>query len=90
MRSALERPTVDGVNKAIRRHLAPTGLSVVMITKDAAGLQEKLVADGFAPIRYDAAKPEDVLAEDKVIGSLKLGIAPESVRITPAAAAYAE
>ena len=90
MRDTLERLTVDDVNKAIRKHLAPTDLSVVMITKDAAGLKEKLVADGFSPIKYDADKPEDVLAEDKVIGGLKLGIVSESVRITPAADAYAE
>ena len=90
MRDALEKLTVDDVNKVIRKHLASTDLSVVMITRDAAGLKEKLVADGFSPIKYDADKPEDVLAEDKVIGSLKLGIGSESVRITPAATAYAE
>jgi len=53
-----------------------------MITKD--------VKDGFSQIKCDADKPGDVLAEDKVIGSLKLGIGSDSVRITPAAHAYAE
>jgi hypothetical protein len=39
--------------------------------------------------RY-AAKPQAVLDEDKVIGAMKLGIKPESAKITPAAQAFAE
>ena len=43
----------------------------------------KLLADQFSAIKYDSEKPKEVLAEDQVIGSMRLGLKPESVRITP-------
>jgi len=90
MREALAKLTVDDVNAAIRKHLSARKLSVVFITKDAAGLKQALVTDAFSPISYDAAKPQAVLDEDKVIGAMKLGIKEENVKITPAAQAFAE
>jgi zinc protease len=82
--------SVADVNAAIRKHLSAKNLSVVFITKDAAGLKEKLVSDAFSPISYDAAKPQELLDEDKAIGAMKLGIRPEAVRITPASEAFAQ
>ena len=90
MRDGLAKLTVADVNRAIRKHLSAKNLSVVFITKDAAGLKEKLVSDVFSPIKYDATKPAALLAEDQAIGSTRLGIKPEAVRITPVAAAFAE
>jgi zinc protease len=90
MRDGLAKLTVADVNAAMKKHLSARNLSVVVITKDAAGLKNALVSDAFSPITYDAAKPQAVLDEDKVIGAMKLGIKPESVRITPAAQAFAQ
>ncbi len=86
----LARLTVADVNAAIRKHLSAKDLSVVIITKDAAGLKDKLVSDAFSPIKYDGNKPQELLDEDRVIGARKLNIAPEAVAITPAAQAFAE
>jgi zinc protease len=90
MRDGLARLTVADVNAAIRKHLSARNLSVVIITKDAAALKDKLVTDAFSPISYDAKKPQALLDEDQQIGSMKLGIRPEAVRITPAAQAFAQ
>ena len=90
MRDGLAKLTVADVNAAIRKHLSARNLSVVFITKDAAGLKTALVSDAFSPIKYDAPKPQAVLDEDAVIGAMKLGIKPENVKITPAAQAFAE
>jgi zinc protease len=90
MRDGLSKLTVADVNAAIRKHLSAKNLSVVFITRDAAGLKEKLVSDAFSPISYDAAKPSALLDEDKAIGGMKLGIRPEAVRITPASEAFAQ
>jgi zinc protease len=90
MREGLAKLTVADVNAAIRKHLSATNLSVVFITKDAAALKDKLVTDAFSPISYDAKKPQALLDEDQQIGSMKLGIRPEAVRITPAAQAFAQ
>lgn len=90
MRDGLAKLTVADVNAAIRKHLSAKNLSVVIITKDAAGLKDKLVTDAFSPISYDAKKPQALLDEDQRIGSMKLGIRQEAVRITPAVQAFAE
>ena len=90
MRDGLSKLTVADVNAAIRKHLSARKLSVVFITKDAAGLKQALVSDAFSPIKYDAPKPQAVLDEDQVIGNLKLNIKPENVKITPVAQAFAE
>jgi zinc protease len=90
MRDGLSRLTVADVNAAVRKHLSATNLSVVFITRDAAGLKEKLVSDAFSPISYDAQKPQALLDEDMAIGGMKLGIRPEAVRITPALQVFGE
>lgn len=82
MREKLQALTLEDVNRAIKKHLNAKNLSVVMITKDAEGLRKQLLEDGFSPIKYDAAKPQELLDEDKVIGARKLNIKPEAVRIT--------
>jgi zinc protease len=89
MRERLQKLTLDDVNKAIRTHLSAKDLSVVIITRDAQGLADRLAADEFSAIRYDAEKPADLLAEDKVIGARKLGIRRESIRITPVEEVFA-
>jgi zinc protease len=83
MRDALKKLTLEDVNTAIRKHLSATDLSVVIITKDGKGLKDKLASDEASTIKYDAEKPAALLEEDKVIGSRKLGIKAENIRITP-------
>ena len=83
MRDKLKTLTVEDVNQAIRKHLSASNLSFVFITKDAEGLKQKLVSDAASTIKYDSPKPKEVLDEDQVVGSRKLGIKPENVRITP-------
>jgi zinc protease len=83
MRDALRTLTVEQVNAAVRTHLTGADLSIVVITKDAAGLKQALAADAFSPMHYDGEKPQALLDEDRVVGALKLGIAPADIRITP-------
>jgi zinc protease len=83
MRDALKKLTLEDVNTAIRKHLSATDLSVVIITKDGKGLKDKLASDEASTIKYDAEKPAALLEEDKVIGSRKLGIKAENIRIIP-------
>jgi zinc protease len=84
MRAALAKLTVADVNHAIRKHIRPRDLQIVMITKDAEGLKQKLVSDEVSTIKYEAEKPQALLDEDKVIGAMKLGIRADAVRIVPA------
>jgi zinc protease len=83
MRAALEKLTLADVNRAIRKHIRPRDMQVVMITQDAEGLKQKLVSDAVSTIKYEAEKPQALLDEDKVIGAMKLGIREDAVRIVP-------
>jgi len=81
MRDRVSKLTLADVNRAIKKHLSGQNLSVVIITKDAKDLKERLASDAASTIKYDAPKPPELLEEDKVIGVLKLQ--PTSVTITP-------
>ncbi|MGI8926152.1 MAG: M16 family metallopeptidase [Tepidiformaceae bacterium] len=83
IRERLAALSLEEVNAAIRRHLSANDLSVVIITKDAEALRDQLVADEPSPIVYDGARPEELLAEDRIIGARRLNIAPTAIRITP-------
>ncbi len=83
MRSRLAALTLADVNRAIRRHLTAGNLSVVFIAKDAEGLKQQLVSEAAGEIKYESEKPQKLLDEDKLIAAMKLGIAPDAVRIIP-------
>ncbi len=83
MRGALAKLTVDDVNRAIRTHIRPRDMKIVMITKDADGLKQKLVGDAASIIKYESEKPQALLDEDQVIGSMKLGIPADAVHVIP-------
>jgi len=90
MREKLGKLTSADVNAAVKRHLQARDLSVVIITKDAEGLKERLVTDAFSPITYDGEKLKELLDEDKAIGASKLGIKAEAVTITPVEDVFAK
>jgi zinc protease len=89
MRDRLSRLTVDDVNRAVRTHLDPKNLSVVIITRDAESLRNALVSDAPSPLTYDSPKPPEIVEEDRMLMNKKLGIRPENVRITPVAEVFA-
>jgi zinc protease len=89
MRERIASLTLDDVNRAVRAHIDPANLSVVIITRDAEALRQALVSDAPSPIVYDAPKPPDILAEDQIIMTRQLGIRPENARVTPVAEVFA-
>ena len=82
MRAGLQKLTLADVNRVIKKYVQTRDLQVVMITKDGKALRDRLVSDQPSAVKYDAPKPE-LAAEDKLIGSSRLGIRPEAVRILP-------
>jgi len=83
MRERLQALTCDEVNAAIRRHLSGEQISVVMVTKDAEGLKQALLARAPTTIVYESEKPPEAVAEDMEIGALQLGLTEDRIRITP-------
>ena len=89
MRDQLRTLTRESVNDAVGRHLSASELTVVMITKDAAALRAELLADQDTTMSYDAPKPPEVLAEDRVVGSRRLGLREADVLVTPVESVFA-
>ena len=90
MRAGLSKLTLDEVNAAIKRHLNAENLSIVIVAKDAQALKQALGADAFSPIKYDGAKDQALLDEDRVIGAMKLHIPASNVTVTPIADVFAK
>lgn len=67
----------------LEKYISAKNLNVVIVTRDAEGLRDQLVKDDFSAIKYDSPKPDDIVAEDKVIGAYKLNVKPENVKIVP-------
>ena len=81
MREQLTKLTLEDVNAALRKHLKSEGMQVVMITKDAAGLREAIVANKPSPITYNSPKPKEITDEDKVIEVYKISEAEDVVLV---------
>ena len=90
MRANLQKLTRDDVARALKQHVSAKDLSVVIITKDAAGLRSALLADAPSTIKYDGEKPQTLLDEDRIIGARKLGLSADRVRITPVEEVFAK
>lgn len=80
---ALDTMTLEQVNAAIHKHIDPRNLQIVIVTGEAVQLREAIVADQPATISYPSPKPDDVLAQDKLIGAHQLGITAEHVTVIP-------
>jgi zinc protease len=69
------------VNKAIQQHLAPERIQYVFVTRDAQDLVQRLAGDAPSPIEYNSDKPADLLAEDKAISRLHLGLKRSDITV---------
>jgi zinc protease len=83
MRERLSRLTLADVNRAIKQYLATDRMRIVIITKDAGALRDAIIKGTPSPIKYNSPKPDDILAEDKLIEKYPIGVRPEQVVIVP-------
>ncbi|KIG19011.1 Protease, insulinase family/protease, insulinase family protein [Enhygromyxa salina] len=81
--AALDSMTLEQVNAAIREHIDPSNLAIVIVTGEAQQLREAIVADQPATISYPSTKPPEVLAQDELIGAHTLGISADRVTVIP-------
>ncbi len=81
IKTGLAGLTREKVNAAIRKHLRVDGLQMVAVAKDAEGLKAKLTSDETSPMTYNSPKDQSVMAEDKLVERLGLGL--KAVDIIP-------
>ncbi len=84
VRNGLAELTPENVNAAIRRHLRTDNMQFVYVTRDGGDLRERLAGNVPSPMQYGADMPAAVLAEDRVIETLDVGIDEKDIRTVPA------
>jgi zinc protease len=89
LRDTIDKLTLEDVNRAIKKHLAPRDWSLVIVTRDGKALRKQLTTSRATPIAYDSPKPAAILAEDERIAAHPLGIRAADVRVTPAERVFA-
>ncbi|MBE0610708.1 MAG: insulinase family protein, partial [Dehalococcoidia bacterium] len=82
IRDELAKLTAERVNDVVRRHLSWHNLQVVMIAANPEGLRDALLSNEASVIAYDGEKPDELLAEDRIVGAHDLGLAPDRIRVT--------
>jgi zinc protease len=83
MREQLAKLTLDDVNRAIKQYLKSDAMRIAIVTKDAAGLRDAILANRLSPITYNAPKPKEITDEDKIIEVYKINVKPGDVVIVP-------
>ncbi len=79
--AGLDALTLDQVNTAIRKHLDPANLKIVIVTGQTQQIREQLLSSKPTTITYASPKSEAVLSEDREIGGHALGIAAEAIEV---------
>jgi zinc protease len=77
---------VEDVNAAIKKHLSLDNFAAVLITDNAAQVQEMLQKDAPSPKTYGAPVAADVTEADKIIQALP--VKPTKIEIVPVAELY--
>ncbi len=84
MIDALNRLTLENVQRVIKKHLQTENVKFVFITKDAADLKDRLVNNTTSKMTYQSDKPASLLEEDKIIENYQLDFKADKVKIVPA------
>ena len=83
LKAAIDKTTPEQVNAAIKKHLQDEDLYLVIITKDAAGLKQKLLSAQPTSITYAGDRPAALLAEDKLISAWPIKVREADITILP-------
>jgi zinc protease len=65
----------------IRDNLGTESVQYVFVTRDADDLRQRLVSDQASPMSYEADKPQELLDEDMIISTIRLGFSEDKVSI---------
>ena len=85
VQNRLPKITREDVNNAIKTYLNSDNVYIAIITQDAQGLKDALVANTPSPISYaNPNMPQHILDEDLVIQTFPLDIQPEKIHIAKA------
>jgi zinc protease len=76
------------VNAALKKHVDLKGIRFVYVAADADGLAKLLASGAPTPVRYNTSKPAALVAEDRRLQALPLGLAAPRIRIVDEAKVF--
>jgi zinc protease len=72
------------VDRAVRKHLTLSGLSIAIVADKGQAVADTLLAGGPTPIIYDTAgTPPEIVAEDDIIKRFPIAVDKADVRVVP-------
>jgi zinc protease len=81
IRPGLAALDLNDVNAAIKRYLQYDNLYIVMITRDAEGMKQKLLSGAPTSITYNSEKSAEHMAEDEIIASFPIPVQEQNITI---------
>lgn len=91
LRAAWAALTPEQVNAVIRRHIHPERVQMALVAPDGAALRSALSSEAPSPITYEGrTMPDEVLAQDREVQGLRIGIPEERIRVLPVAQIFRE
>ena len=90
LRAAWAEMSAADVNAAMKAHIHPKDLVIVIISPNGKALAQKLAANTPSPKTYSSPKPQSVLDEDKLIEVFPLDLPRNRITVVPAATLFAE
>jgi predicted Zn-dependent peptidase len=81
--------TKDDVDRAVRKHLSPANLAVVVVGDKVKELAESLSTGKPTPMVYDTKDtPADVVKEDQIIENYPVPVSPSRLKIVSASTLF--
>ena len=88
VKNGLAKVTVEDVNRAIRKHLRSDRMQIVAVADDVEELSRKLLSGAPSPMTYNSPKPEEVMAEDKIVERYSIPLKPEWIKGVPVSSIF--
>jgi zinc protease len=86
LRAEWRELTVESLRAAIQRHLDPSRLQIAIVSPDGNALADRLASEAASPMEYPGRTvPEEILAQDREVQELRIGIPRERIRVVPLA-----
>jgi zinc protease len=83
LKTALAKVTRADVNRVVKRYLRTERVTFAVVAKDGEALKAQLTSDDPSPMTYNSPKPEEIMAEDKIVEKYPLNLKPENVTVVP-------
>jgi zinc protease len=88
LKAQLAKLTLADVNRVIKQYIRTERLTIVAITKNGEELKAQIAAGDPSPMIYNSPKPEDILAEDKLVERRPFNLKAEDITVVPVAQVF--